>query len=827
MFSRSALISVTVAVLGVLAGAAAAAERDPNLEIIIQVRDGAVGLPSPHAAVAPQLASLRSDLRDVLAHPNVLQIERVSPDAKRSESYHVTRDGRAVRTIDMSNVYRIRVATSAMRERLIEQLRVTEDVVFADPNQSIELRSLPNDPDLKLQWAVKNTGQASGRPGADIGVEQAWAYSTGSPLVRIGVVDLGVDPLHPEFGGRVTGTTGSDIHATGVASIAAAAGSNAQGMAGIVWNNPIISEVITLSDAATVHDAIVNAVDLGCQVIDVSWGMTNYYTLLGDAIAYAYMNHVLVVCAMPEPHRDGEWPNKFQEMGVLNVGALGNDGNAATYSNQAPYVDLMAPGGNRIAGLEAADIYHAIPVQSGSYAFGNGTSYAAPHVAGAAALLIGRAYQQGWAPGDIYGTDVRAYLRISGADDIGASGFDQATGYGRLNARRLLKEFTNAYFQRYEAVGGTDLGGPPSPYTCVIHNVPGLAPGTYAVRRHEVQKTVNMGQAHVWGLETTQGWPIADQVLPASQRALYNTGWCEPAAYGPTTVTLRTYVYEVYTTLLEWIGWYPCQPSQVVFRWGGYSPVVAAPTLTAPNASQSFFVPEADAVANPTVGTNALKYFYTCPNVDVSNHSARLHIVVRDSLGAGIAGIDPAEIFALLNGGTAAQGFSGAGSDSVIANSQYNPLAACPDLRTISADAATDASGNAYITLIGSAPGSPGVGLRDPQRKWGHYDSEIPVYVRGVKLQGRLTSGSANGSYKLSMKNADLVAGLTTLANQGEVVNSLDYNDVASHAIYNEPDSADPLNWWRDFDNSGFVNSIDLNFVNAHANHKCDVPNNP
>src|SRR5439155_13107155 len=224
MFSRSALISVTVAVLGVLAGAAAAAERDPNLEIIIQVRDGAVGLPSPHAAVAPQLASLRSDLRDVLAHPNVLQIERVSPDAKRSESYHVTRDGRAVRTIDMSNVYRIRVATSAMRERLIEQLRVTEDVVFADPNQSIELRSLPNDPDLKLQWAVKNTGQASGRPGADIGVEQAWAYSTGSPLVRIGVVDLGVDPLHPEFGGRVTGTTGSDIHATGVASIAAAAG---------------------------------------------------------------------------------------------------------------------------------------------------------------------------------------------------------------------------------------------------------------------------------------------------------------------------------------------------------------------------------------------------------------------------------------------------------------------------------------------------------------------------------------------------------------------------------------------------------------------------
>ena len=380
MSSKAMIIIATfICALGAPAGAA---QRDPDREILVLVRQGSVVLPTPRSVVPPLSATYKdSKLRDALANPHAEAIERAFPEAKASDAHHVSRDGRTLLTIDMSNLYRVKVASPADRELLIEQLRLSPNVVFAEPNQRIEMRSLPNDPGFHYQWSLLNIGQAGGEPGKDIGAEQAWNYSTGSPLVRIGIVDLGVDATHPEFGGRVTGHTGSNIHATGVASIAAAAGANGLGMAGVVWNNPIISEVVDISDAASVHDAIVDAVNLGCQVINVSWGMANYFTILGDALAYAYNNHVLVVAAMPEPQRLGEYPNKFQELGVMNVGALTNKAKATTYTTAAPYQDVMAPGGNR-SGLEAADIYNAIPVSD--FAFGSGTSFAAPHVAGAA-----------------------------------------------------------------------------------------------------------------------------------------------------------------------------------------------------------------------------------------------------------------------------------------------------------------------------------------------------------------------------------------------------------------------------------------------------------
>src|SRR5205823_10944645 len=138
---------------------------------------------------------------------------------------------------------------------------------------------------------------------------------------------------------------------------------------------------------------------------------------------------------------------------------------------------------------------------------------------------------------------------------------------------------------------------------------------------------------------------------------------------------------------------------------------------------QSYFVPEADAVSNPSTGINAIKWFRTCPNTDGTqalSHSARVRIVVKDAQGAPLVGIEPSEIFALFNGGTSAQGFSGQGADSIIANFQYNQTAVCPNLRTLNADSATDASGKTYITLIGSTPGFPGVGSRSALRKWGH-----------------------------------------------------------------------------------------------------------
>ena len=251
----------------------------------------------------------------------------------------------------------------------------------------------------------------------------------------------------------------------------------------------------------------------------------------------------------------------------------------------------------------------------------------------------------------------------------------------------------------------------------------------------------------------------------------------------------------------------------------------ATPTSAGvPDVAQSFYVPQAGLdYGNPVEGAEAIQYFRACPNNDSDTDStslpnnARIKVVVRDVNGNGIPGISPADICILFNGGTPAQNFTGVGADSVIANSQFNPVPRCPDVRCVPADAPTDANGVAYITFTG-----PG-GLRDPDRKWGHYDTELPVFVFGFKMLGRLTSTSANGTYTLRIKNFDLIAGTGTLPlNSGERVTIQDANVVSANI-----NASSPLSYWADFDSNGEVDVADLNMLSYHFTHACDTPDNP
>jgi hypothetical protein len=261
-----------------------------------------------------------------------------------------------------------------------------------------------------------------------------------------------------------------------------------------------------------------------------------------------------------------------------------------------------------------------------------------------------------------------------------------------------------------------------------------------------------------------------------------------------------------------------------------------------PDLTQSFFVPQAGSLATPceggtgnctavaaadlsyplSVGGGAIGTFRACPNNDgtqVLRNNARVKVVLKASDGSPIAGVSPADICVLLNGGTPAQGFSGIGADSIIANSTWNVDPRCPDVTCIPADAPTDANGVTFITLRGSVPGSPGVSIRDPNRKWGHFDSDMPVVVLGYKLQGRLTTGGAQGSYTLGIKNFDMVGGLEASLDEGEVVSGTDLT-----ALFRDMPT---YNFARDFDNNGIISAIDLNFILAHMNHDCDTPLNP
>jgi hypothetical protein len=238
-----------------------------------------------------------------------------------------------------------------------------------------------------------------------------------------------------------------------------------------------------------------------------------------------------------------------------------------------------------------------------------------------------------------------------------------------------------------------------------------------------------------------------------------------------------------------------------------------------PDVASSFYVPQTGTVATPTEGTVAIRNFRMCPNNDgLTNlpNNARIKVVVRDVNNNPIPNIAAADICVLFNGGTAAQGFSGTGADSVISNSTWNTSPLCPDLRCVAADAATDVNGSTYITFGGADVNNPGVFLRNSNRKWGHYDTTLPVYVLGFQLSGRITSASANGTYTLRIKSYDLTGGLGATANQGETVTSADYNLVS-----NNINGTGVGSYWRDFDSSGAVTSTDLNPVNTHFNHNC------
>jgi len=245
-----------------------------------------------------------------------------------------------------------------------------------------------------------------------------------------------------------------------------------------------------------------------------------------------------------------------------------------------------------------------------------------------------------------------------------------------------------------------------------------------------------------------------------------------------------------------------------------------------PDITKSFFVPQAGTTTAPVEGTNATRFFRMCPNNDggasLFSHS-RLKVTVLDINGNGIPGVAAADICVLFNGGTAAQGFSGIGADSIISNSAYNFSPICPDLRCVTADAATNANGETYITFAGADPLVPGVTLRNPNRKWGHYDTELPVYALGFKLSGKLTSGAAIGTYVLRIKNLDSTGGLLGAHpaddNVGENVDPSDFNVIA-----NNIGSSNVFSYWRDFDSDGDVGPSDFNIITSHATHNCDTP---
>jgi len=264
-----------------------------------------------------------------------------------------------------------------------------------------------------------------------IGVDGAWAATPagGKPLI-VAVVDTGVDLTHPDLKANLmAGVNLLDPdalpqddygHGTNVAGIVAASVNNDKGIAGIARNVKIMPIKALDSDGyggeQKLGEGIRYAVDHGANIVILSLGLNKQSDYLEEIVRYAEEKNVLLVAAVGNDGGAIKYPAAYPS--VLAVGGFGLDDKLEPRSNYGPELDLVAPWTVYTTAL------------NGRYEYKEGSSMAAPQVAGVAALIWSKypemkAYQ------------IRDLLRQS-AEDKNAPGWDAYTGYGQLRADLAL-----------------------------------------------------------------------------------------------------------------------------------------------------------------------------------------------------------------------------------------------------------------------------------------------------------------------------------------------------------------------------------------------------
>ncbi len=275
------------------------------------------------------------------------------------------------------------------------------------------LAFVPNDPLAAKQWHLEQDHAFD-----------FWPELPVLPGIKVAVIDSGIDGTHPDLVAKIAGSrsfvrgnalTDQQGHGTFVAGLIAAQANNAQGVAGIAFPAQLlIAKVVNANRLVSLEaeaSAIRWSVQNGARVINMSLGglrdprnpeRDTYSPLEAAAVRYAYTHGAVLVAAVgnadqapttPWPY--ASYPSALPH--VIGVGALARDGSVPNFSNRDPiYNDLSAPGEDIVSTFpRALTAARTTCVEQGyslcstdDYRHAEGTSFAAPQVAAAAALLL-------------------------------------------------------------------------------------------------------------------------------------------------------------------------------------------------------------------------------------------------------------------------------------------------------------------------------------------------------------------------------------------------------------------------------------------------------
>jgi subtilisin family serine protease len=349
---------------------------------------------------------------------------------KAAQSKHLVQK-RLARKLGLRTSEKLAQADYVVKGRRLNSKKIVRAqrryVKTVEPNYKVFTFDVPNDLFylLGLTWSLDNMGIWGGKADIDIDAPEAWDIHTGNSDLVVGVIDTGIYLEHPDLkdniwsnpqeipnnnldddkNGYIDDVNGWDFanedndptddhyHGSHCSGIIAAVRNNGRGIAGVAPNVKLLGLKMMAADGSGDTANLIRAIEyatklkkkgMNIRVLNASVGGGDYSEIMKEAISRANKAGILIVAAAGNSSEDNDakpvYPASYDLPNVISVAALDSSGELASYSNfGANSVHVAAPG----SFIWSSIVY-------GFYLPFSGTSMAAPHVSGVAALLMSK-----------------------------------------------------------------------------------------------------------------------------------------------------------------------------------------------------------------------------------------------------------------------------------------------------------------------------------------------------------------------------------------------------------------------------------------------------